>query len=268
MKLDSGIDLNFDGHCDLCGKFVDSYGHHKVAEIFDNYYERVDFAHLDADNIFNKWDNYEIANRYYAVNPYRNPKSFYGSRYWHDVKDYTSPEVADPNSGISINNFLRFEKLSYGATVEGTYERAIHIDMAIDDFELRTGLIAYRGFSIDRDSELCKTFDKAFINLSEGKTTFFIDKGFVSTTTSIEYARFRCKIGDGDVKIKMAVIMEKGQKAMPLVKRFGTTFNDKEKEILLQSNQAFEIISIERYKVDKNYYYNVVAIQRGKYYEN
>lgn len=263
MNYENGIDLNFDGHCDLCGKFVDSYGHHKACAVFDKYIEKFDISHFEIDFNFNKLDNYEITNRYFISNPYRNRNGYYGSRYWSDVENYTSPEIYDPYSGISINKFLRDSITPENKTIREMYEKVIHIDTAIDDFVLKSRLVTYRGFSIDKDSSLCKTFDEAYEDLNNGDTLYFQDKGFVSTTTSINYARHRSELGNGNAKIKMAIILEPGQKCMPLVKKFHTTYDDKEREFLLQSNQFYEIISVERYQISSTYYYNVVVILRG-----
>lgn len=54
-------------------------------------------------------------------------------------------------------------------------------------------------------------------------------------------------------------------KAMPLSKKSGTTFNDSEKEVLLQYNQDYEIVSAQRYRVNDEYYYNVVAVLKGEH---
>ncbi len=262
MNYENGVDLNFDGHCDLCGKFVDKYGHHRVSAVFDDVTEKFELWFIDFDNEYEKMDNYDLTNKYFAANPYRNPKSYYGSRFWSEVQDYTSAEVASLTSAISINKFLRDGVLTYGQTMDNVYEKTIHIEMAIDDFELRTTLVTYRGISVNSDSPICDTLNRAYTSLKEGKTFDYVDKGLVSTTTSIEYATARTK-SPGNVKIKMAIIMHKGQKCMPLVKRFGTTYDDREKEVLIKSNQMFEIISVQRYKKNTFYYYNVVMLLKG-----
>ena len=261
-KIDYGVDLNKDGHCDNCGWFVDQYGVHRARLIFEHTNEDFDVDWVDKDTHVESLSVDDLVSEYYDGEPYKeyNPS-------WDLIKTYSLNDVNNLYSCPSINNYLRFGRILNNADTQQIIKIAALMNEAIDRFVLKKTLVTYRGMSFNRDDSFVAMLDTAFVKLETQKVYPFVDKGFVSTSLSLEHA-VTIAVSEKEVQVICSIINLPGSKAMPLSEKNNTTANDDEKEILLRSFEKYYICGVQKYSISNKIYYKVIIINSKEDIEN
>ena len=99
-----------------------------------------------------------------------------------------------------------------------------------------------------------------------GRPVAFVEKGFMSTSRSLETARTYARCGDSELShVFISVTLEKGVAAMPLSLSHGTTTKKNDKEVLLESGKTYYIIGMDiepRENGCCDYFINLLATNR------
>ncbi len=259
IKFDIGIDTNFDGHCDLCGRFVDNYGHHRAIQVFDYKDEPCDLVYDKMDRKIDKLCIDDLMCDYYVKNPYSdytNISSFPRSL----ILNYTRDDVNNPYGGKNLNSFLCFYIVPKNIDPISLLTNAFQMNIEIGHFVLKNTLVTYRGLSFSSFNDYIQMLDAAYNSINQGKIYKFFEKGFTSTTLDISYAKALSESQSSKYRVLFAYVNLPGSKAMPLSSEFGTTTNDLEKEMLLKFGKDFTIASMQRYRRKGITYYRGIII--------
>ncbi len=254
--IDSGVDNNNDGHCDLCGEFVDDGGKHKprIKEANKIY---VDSFASDTDQfnieLFIK-DYYSKDIPYFDYEINRNYKERYKL-----IKNYTKNDVNDPFGCKAINQFLRNDILEDKRNITKMIEIINEMDETISRFIVKKPLCTNRGMTFNNlDNPFIKTLNNAYIRLNILKEDYYLfrDNGYVSTSRSKEYAKTFAVPKENDKAVCLfRYLIPTGSKAMPLSTMYDTTMSDIEKEVLLESGNDYKIIEIDKKTINGIIYY-------------
>ena len=266
-KYDFGIDNNKDGHCDNCGWFVDQYGAHRARLIFEHANEDFKVTWIGQDAHFENISADDLLKEFYIGTPYNKHTNMTHS-YWALIKEYSRNNPESPYSCPTINNYLRFRKLPKNVDPYKIINVALLMNEAIDKFALKKTLITYRGMSFNKDDSFVKMLDNALIKVKTQKVYPFVDCGFVSTSLSLNYARYYLRKSKQEVNVLCSFINLPGSYAMPLSEKYETTVKPKEKEILLKCAQKFYICGVQKYSISNKFYYNVMIINSKEDIEN
>lgn len=262
-KIDYGVDINKDGHCDNCGWFVDQYGAHRARLIFEHSNEDFNIDWINQDIYVDSLSVDDLIRVYYDGEPYKeyNPS-------WNLIKTYSLNDVNNPYSCPSINSYLRFGRILNDAEPQQIIKIASLMNEAIDRFVLKKTLVTYRGMSFNRDDSFVTMLDTALVKLETQRVYPFVDKGFVSTSLSLDYAKTFLQKSKKDVLVLCSFINLLGSNTMPLSKKRGTTTNSFENEVLLKNNQKFYICGVQKYSNSNKIYYKVIIINSKEDIEN
>ncbi len=260
-KEEFGIDENFDGHCDLCGRFVDRYGHHRARMVFDrDSAEQLDPSFLSLDDEVENMDTESFVDMYFSGRPYDSYRN--GSYvYWPLIRKYTEDDTRDPYGRKAINEMLRFKGEIKNANPLDLIQIALKMNIAIDKFEVKKSFVTYRGMHFaDRNNQFVEMLDVAYASLKKGEPFQFEDDGFVSTSRRMEYAN-RFSFGQNDcVQVLLAYVIQPGSKAMPLCVSMETTVKEYEKEVLLKFGGKYTVVGLERYRIDNQVIYKGIVL--------
>ena len=259
--VDLGFDKNFDGHCDICGRFVDRYGHHRARMVFDrDTLESFDPAYLDLDVEYESVDTRVFVDKHFKGRPYDTYKNS-SYIYWPLIKKYTEDDPDDPYGRKAINDMLRFDRVPDKVNPFDILQIVFKMNAAIDRFEVNKAFVVFRGMHFaNRDNQFVKMLDEAYDSLKGERPYPFFDKGFVSTSRRIEYAARFSKGQNDCVQVLLAYIIQPGAKAMPLSGEASTTAKEYEKEVLLKAGEKYFLTGLERYRVDNKFVYKGIVV--------
>jgi len=258
INWENGIDNNFDGHCDLCGRFVDKYGHHRAVRIFDFKSEEINLNHNELDIVNDSYSTERFIKEYIKNDPYNKYQNM-TYKYWPYILEYAK-NTNNPFSSKCLNAFLRYDIVPKNIDVLKLINRPLEMNCAIGQFVVKNTFVTYRGLSFEKECDFTKMLDEAYKTIKNGKLFVYEEFGFTSTTRDLEYARMLSKRTNSKVHILFAYVNLPNSKAMPLSKENETTNKDWEKEILLKCLHKFYICSIQRYKVSDDIYYRGIII--------
>lgn len=242
--FENGIDLNKDGHCDLCGKFVDIDGHHNLNNDFKT----------QIANIVSTQENI-------------NDKLDYTSKYLMSressiaVKKYATNDLNNIDSSIYINLYLR-DMYDFSQKSRIFLDETISkLDKAFQ-YTVKEQFYVYRGISINRNCSLYKQL----INIQTNGLTFANDligeKGYLSTSinhkTAIDY--LKASIKNHEVGVFMKLMAGKNTKCVPLFFFDELVSNPWDKEVLFPRSSQIYIIKCYHYKTKNKEYFIVEGV--------
>lgn len=157
------------------------------------------------------------------------------------LKEYQSGMYNSAIGGYAnIQAYLRTGKPKFGTF--DAKEKAIadevakQVSSAIKKHPLEKPMTVYRGMKITKDDEGSKMYG----DLKPGDT--FQDKGFTSTSTNKKVGdKFAEKLNRSDVQVVIEVSLKEGDPALPMDLYHK---HESEKEILLDRNTKFKVVSV------------------------
>lgn len=261
---ETGIDDNHDRHCDLCGWYVNEYERHRarLMHFEGSREERPDWAATDFH--LEKMTAEKFSETFIKNNPYS--MFDWNSCRYSSITTY-SRNLPDIISCSAVNNYLR-----YGIVPDNVPERKLiyfiqDMNLCIGRFVIDKPVTLYRGMHFKPGDAYLGFLDNAFKTMkATGKPVELFEKGFVSTSRSLETAKTYALGEDPSLcHVYMSVALEKGVAAMPLSLSHGTTTKKNDKEVLLASGRTYYIIGMDIKTRDNgcsDYFINLLATNR------
>lgn len=184
---ETGIDDNHDRHCDYCGWYVNEYERHRARLMHFKGLreERPDWSVMDFH--LEKMTAEEFSEIFIKGNPYSRPD-------W-DTSKYSSIRAYSDNDpeGIScpaVNKYLRYGILPKGISQQELVSFVEEMNASIANFTIDKPVTFYRGMHYKPgDAYLCFLHDAYKTMKATGRPVAFVEKGFMSTSRSLETAR-------------------------------------------------------------------------------
>ncbi len=261
---ETGIDENRDRHCDYCGWYVNEYERHRARLMHFKGVreERPDWSVMDFH--LEKMTAEEFSDIFIENNPYSRPD--WDPRKYTSIYSY-SENTSEGMSCLAVNNYLR-----HGALPEGISEQELasfieDMNASISNFVIDKTTTSYRGMHFKPGDAYLGFLDDTYKTMkATGRPVAFVEKGFMSTSRSLETARTYARCEDSELShVFISVTLEKGVAAMPLSLSHGTTTKKNDKEILLESGRTYYIIGMDivpRANGCRDYYINLLATNR------
>ena len=261
---ETGIDDNHDRHCDYCGWYVNEYERHRARLMHFKGVreERPDWSAMDFH--LEKMTAEEFSEIFIKGNPYSRPD--WNPRKYSSICSY-SENTSEGMSCSAVNNYLR-----HGVVPEGISEKELasfieDMNALISNFVIDKTTTSYRGMHFRPGDAYLAFLDDVYKTMrATGRPVAFVEKGFMSTSRSLETARNYAWCGDSELShVFISVTLEKGVAAMPLSLSHGTTTKKDDKEILLESGGTYYIIGMDivpRGNGLCDYYINLLATTR------
>ena len=264
LLYETGKDENRDRHCDLCGWFVNRFQNHRARRIVHELsidltpdWEYED-RHLDSMTA-EEFSDYVIKDNPYARRDW-DPNEF------AEVLQYSENNDREISCKV-INEYLRDGKIDEAFSREDIEKTIEAMNSEIDKFKIGWGVTLYRGIWFEPGDEFLGMLDDCLETMDrEKKPAVFAEKGFMSTTRSVETAEIYARSNEGNLcHVYMSVTAEQGVSAMPLSASHGTAANTSDKEVLFKSGQSYYIIGMKRKDMGEgrcDYYINILATDR------
>ncbi len=261
---ETGIDDNRDRHCDLCGWFVNEYERHRARLMHSEGARAEKLDWLLTDFHLEEMSAEMFSTIFIRDNPYS--RRDWNSREYIPIWTY-SQNLPDFFSCPAINNYLRYGIVPDGFATSRLDCRVQEMNLLIGRFVVNKPITLYRGMHFNPGDAYLGFLDDAFKAMkTTGKPVEFVEKGFMSTSRSLETAKSYALTTDStQCHVYMSVTLEKGVAAMPLSHTRGTTAKKNDKEVLLQSGGTYYIIGMDiepRGNGLRDYYVNLLATNR------
>ena len=178
-------------------------------------------------------------------NPYE--KTDYDPDKYKTILAY-SENVDDKMSCAAINGYLRNGAVQNNLSERQIKEFVDNMNSCISNFTVGKTMTVFRGMRLPPSSSLQQFFDNALSSMQHShKPALFIEKGFMSTTRSLDAMKDYAATGKDDlVHVFLSITLEPGIKAMPLSQTFKTTKKKDDKEILLCSGGVYYIVGMKK----------------------
>lgn len=264
LTYETGIDWNHDRHCDLCGWFVNEYENHRARQICRKgaWEERPEWS--KEDHHFERIGAVDFSSEFIANSPYDSRD--YDKNKYKDVYAY-STNTPDGVSCFAVNGYLRNGKIPLGLSEVEIIARINAMNAEISDFVVKKMMTSFRGMWFKPGDPFVKMLDGCLEGMNEThKPALFVEKGFMSTTRSVETMNEYARQRDNSLcHVYISVTTEPGVVAIPLSHDMGTTEKANDKEVLFQSGRPYYIIGIRRtWRGGElyDYYINLLATDR------
>ena len=261
---ETGIDDNHDRHCDLCGWYVNEYERHRarLMHFEGSREERSDWTETDFH--LEKMTAEEFSETFIKDNPYS--RSDWNSCRHSSITTY-SKNTTYGLSCVAVNNYLRFDIVPDDVPERKLIYFIQDMNLCIGHFVIDKPVTLYRGMHFKPGDAYLDFLDNAFRTMkATGKPVELLEKGFVSTSRSLETAKaYAMETKQSYCHVYMSVALEKGVAAMPLSLSRGTTTKKNDKEVLLASGRTYYIIGMDiktRTNGRCDYYINLLATNR------
>ncbi len=245
VTYETGIDNNEDGHCDLDGWFLDEYENHRARLIRREKMREEKAAWAYRDHKLGLLTAEEYTDIFIQDNPYE--KTDYDPDKYKTILAY-SENVDDKMSCAAINGYLRNGAVQNNLSERQIKEFVDNMNSCISNFTVGKTMTVFRGMRLPPSSSLQQFFDNALSSMQHShKPALFIEKGFMSTTRSLDAMKDYAATGKDDlVHVFLSITLEPGIKAMPLSQTFKTTKKKDDKEILLCSGGVYYIVGMKK----------------------
>ena len=261
---ETGIDDNRDRHCDLCGWFVNEYERHRARLMRSEGTRAEKLDWLLTDFHLEEMSAEMFSTVFIRDNPYS--RRDWNSCEYIPIWTY-SKNSPDMLSCVAINNYLRYGIVPDGFATSRLDCRVHEMNLLIGRFVVNKPITLYRGMHFNPGDAYLGFLDDAYRTMQTTKRPEkFVEKGFMSTSRSLETAKDYASSKSPKVcRVLISVTLEKGVAAMPLSHTRGTAAKKNDKEVLLQSGGTYYIIGIDiepRSNGLRDYYVNLLATNR------